>query len=427
MTLANRGMETANQSVAHATGLGHRRKQLVASWGAKSTHTGNPTSYLLPSGAVARPVRKGRTRGSENPKDEIWSVRVGGEVVNLLHDELVAYVRTGAFAADVPVSRSGMLDWAPLCAVPELAPIVLQRAGSENHRTRAIAKLASGLPHAGDRVGDALFVVRELGTGSMGRVYLAQDTALHRLVAIKVLRPECAARPGMRAMFLREARLAAGIRNPHVVGIHGWSTLAGGLPYIVMEYLPGEDLARVISAEAPIDVATAVRWVLETCLGLAPVHATGFVHRDIKPANLFLLRRAGKRRIVLLDFGIAEVTRALNRRPSQQPHKGHRLFGSPAYMAPEQFDFGSEVDHHADIWALGVVLYELVTGRLPFSGGSDDDLMALMNAVRQGWFAPLPGDAECIAPVVDRCLRNRPEARYSSVLELVRALRRFRG
>jgi serine/threonine-protein kinase len=268
-------------------------------------------------------------------------------------------------------------------------------------------------------------VDRRLGGGAMGTVYAAQNKLLDTSVALKVLHAEHAVDDKIVARFIREARVAAGIDNEHVARVHDFGVCEGS-PYIVYELLSGEDLAGVVAKEGPLPSTVAVDYVMQALAGVAAAHAGGIVHRDLKPANLFRARRVNGPPIVkVLDFGIAKALkgRELDRGPQTATSA---LMGSPLYMSPEQLRSSKRIDFRADIWSLGVTLYELLTGALPFSAAS---LGELLTALLEGAPVPLerhrPDLPPALVAVVGRCLERDRERRFQSVKELATALAPF--
>jgi hypothetical protein len=210
-------------------------------------------------------------------------------------------------------------------------------------------------------------VVEFLGQGGMGMVFRAIDRRLDRSVALKVLHPQHAAEPSMRQRFLREAKVMASVRSDHVVNIFEVG-MAADLPYLAMEFLQGESLAAYRKRVGTVPLSQSLRIAREISLGLDAVHGRGLVHRDIKPDNLWLEAPTG--RVKILDFGLAR-----DRRSESRVTQAGVVVGTPAYMAPEQAG-GGDVDHRADLFSLGCVLYELCTNELPFKG--TDILSSLM-------------------------------------------------
>lgn len=272
-------------------------------------------------------------------------------------------------------------------------------------------------------------VERALGQGGMAEVVVALHVKLNERVAVKILSQ--AARQSADAVrrFEREARLAARIRNEHVVRVLDVGNLDSGAPYLVMEFLEGEDLASWLRRCGRASAEQAVDFVLQTCVALADAHALGVIHRDLKPANLFCVRRSdGKLVIKVLDFGISKVLPADSNLDGSDVGvtKTSALLGTPLYMSPEQAQSAKHVDVRTDIWSLGVVLFELLTGAPPFPGESFGDVVfkiaseqtPSLEAVRQS--TPRGLDA-----VVRRCLEKRREDRFANVEELALALAPF--
>lgn len=256
-----------------------------------------------------------------------------------------------------------------------------------------------------------------IGEGGMGRVYSATHLRLGTSVAIKVLKADAMVVDEVVQRFIREARAASRLQSRHVCRVHDVDQLATGEPYMVMELLRGVDLHRLVRTRGRLSVERAVGYVLEACEALGEAHALGMVHRDIKPANLFLVEPAnGEQHIKVLDFGIAtrakgETDGGLTRTAS--------VMGSPNYMSPEQLRSAKDVDARSDIWALGVTLYELVSGGQPFAG---DTFSALSIAIATDPHAPLSGVHPQLVSVIDRCLAKRPSDRYATVSEFADAL-----
>jgi serine/threonine protein kinase len=257
-------------------------------------------------------------------------------------------------------------------------------------------------------------VERVLGEGGMGVVLGARHIRLDERVAIKLLLPELASMPPLVARFLREARAAAKVRGEHVVRVHDVDIEPQRrIPYIVMEHLEGENLAEALAHAGVLPVATAVDWVQQACEALAEAHALGIVHRDLKPGNLFLATKPdGSRFVKVLDFGISKIE-AMSPGEESLTDVRHPL-GTPLYMAPEQLKAASDVDARADIWALGIILYELVEGQRPFA----DLGQCVLGQVRPLRTAP----HRDFVNVVMRCLRVSPSDRFESVADLARSL-----
>lgn len=259
---------------------------------------------------------------------------------------------------------------------------------------------------------------RRLGDGGMGTVHAAHDPVLHRMVALKTLNLSLTGdrREAFHQMFLDEARAGAGLNHPHIVTVYDAGVAKEG-PYIAMELLKGCDLRQLLREgwrPAPAQAALIVRRVADA---LAYAHAKGLVHCDIKPANLFMVGRTQPK---VLDFGVARVARDLALQDGDDP-----IAGSPFYMSPEQLQ-RQPFDHRADVWALGVVLYELLTGRKPYTGTTVAEIAAA--AASQPLVLPHelnPLVPPALSSIVERALRREPAERYRSASRLSRHLRRW--
>jgi len=266
-------------------------------------------------------------------------------------------------------------------------------------------------------------IERTLGGGGMGVVVAARHVGLDERVALKLLHEHLALGASDVARFRREARTAARLLGEHVVRIRDVDTTEQGIPYIVMEYLEGHDLAQRLR-EGPLAVGEAVDFVLQTCAALEEAHAQGVVHRDLKPANLFVSRDArGRTRLKVLDFGIAK---ALGGAPELALTDTHHLVGSPLYMSPEQMRASSAVGPASDIWSLGVVLFELLTGRVPFPADSIADLcLKVTSEPVPAMRALRPELPEALQAIVTKCLQKDPAQRFATVGALAEALARY--
>jgi serine/threonine-protein kinase len=255
---------------------------------------------------------------------------------------------------------------------------------------------------------------RELGRGGMGIVFLARDVSLDRLVAIKLLPPEMAGHEESRERFLHEARTAAKLSHPNIVPIHGVET-DGALAFFVMAYVDGEPLTTRL-ARGPLPPAEAIRMGRDIAWALAYAHSQGVIHRDIKPDNILLER--GTERALVTDFGIA------HRVDADAVPDGGAVFGTAEYMAPEQAT-GEAIDGRCDVYAMGVVLFLCLAGRLPFEAPDAAKLVAMHIEQPPPRLTSLaPGVPRRLAVVVDRCLAKHPPDRFASAAELSEALAR---
>jgi serine/threonine-protein kinase len=282
----------------------------------------------------------------------------------------------------------------------------------------------------GVKVGDVLAgkyrVERVLGIGAMGVVVAAHDAEKDTRVAVKFLRPAMMVHREAHARFSREGRAAIQLKGPHVARVFEVGTLENGAPYMAMELLEGEDLATLLQRQGPCGVEESVHYVVEACEAVAEAHGLGIVHRDLKPANLFLCRRPdGRGAIKVLDFGVSKVSTP-GSSVDQKLTLVSSLVGSPLYMSPEQIETPDTVDSRADIWALGVILYELLTTKTPFVGDTLPQV-SIKIAVRP--HVPIrdvrPEVPEGLARAIATCLEKARSKRYADVAELARAIAPF--
>jgi serine/threonine protein kinase len=301
----------------------------------------------------------------------------------------------------------------------------LDSVASEGGSSDAGRELVTGI-----RVGDVLAgkyrVDRVLGEGGMGVVVAAHHLHLDSRVAIKLLRAEMLTSPEAVARFTREARAAVRITSERVARVLDVGLLEGGAPYIVMEFLEGSDLAEIVTRRGPLGIDEAVEFILQACEAIAEAHSLGIVHRDLKPANLFCIRRTdGTLCIKVLDFGISKVT-GTGSTPEMAMTKTTSLMGSPYYMSPEQMQSSRTVDVRTDIWAIGVILYELLTRRVPFSG---ETLPEVCVKIATAPVLPLrslrPEAPAGLEAIIARCLEKEKERRFASIGELALAFSEF--
>ncbi|MFO0666313.1 MAG: protein kinase [Polyangiaceae bacterium] len=263
---------------------------------------------------------------------------------------------------------------------------------------------------------------REIGRGGMGSVYLGSDTVLDRRVAIKVLNSAHLDAPSAIPRFIQEGRVCAQLRSENCVKIFDLGVNERGQPYLVMELLEGRDLAQELRTSGKVPFHLAASYMLQTCTALAEAHQLGVVHRDLKPHNLFLTRALpGAADVVkVLDFGLSRLPKNTALTASGE------LLGTPAYMSPEQVEGRSDVDARADIWSLGVILYELVSGIRPFAG---ETIPHTTHRILYEQPPPLSAVASGVPPgfdaIVNRCMQKAAAARYANVAELVRDLSAF--
>jgi serine/threonine protein kinase len=256
----------------------------------------------------------------------------------------------------------------------------------------------------------------------MGVVVAATHIQLEERYALKFMLPRAMENKDASARFLQEARAAAKLKSEHVAHVHDVGTLESGAPYIVMEYLEGEDLQHILRARGPVSILEIAGYVLQACDGIAEAHARGIVHRDLKPANLFVARGPdGNPLVKVLDFGISKASALSDSNVAMT--NSAVILGSPLYMSPEQMKSSREVGPPTDQWSLGVILYEALCGRVPFDAGTLGELMSMvltepphpLHMVRSDVSAELSG-------LVNRCLERDPARRFADVGELAKAL-----
>src|SRR5215813_4757119 len=272
-------------------------------------------------------------------------------------------------------------------------------------------------------------VLSTLGSGGMAEVYRARDTRLGRDIALEVVNEALAGDPELLRRFEQEARLAGSLNHPNLVAVYDFG-IHEGAPYFITELLKGESLRQRLS-RGRIPVDTALEWGAQLAQGLAAAHAQGVVHRDVKPENVFVTSDG---HVKLLDFGIAKLVEASRAEgphglldetvtPVSEPTRTGAIIGTPAYMSPEQVR-GEPVDARTDIFSLGTVLYEMLSGRRPFAGGS---LVETGHAILHDEPARLENVPAPVDQLVRRCLAKDPEGRIQSARDLAFALQILRG
>ncbi len=280
----------------------------------------------------------------------------------------------------------------------------------------------------GDVIAGKYRIERLLGVGGMGVVVAARHEQLDQLVAIKFVRDDALDNDEAVERFLREARSAARLKSEHVARVLDVGRLDTGAPYMVMEFLDGHDLSQALTRDGPMAVDVAASLMMQVCEAVAEAHAAGIVHRDLKPENLFLTRTVGGTpKMKVLDFGVSKSSR-VGDNPQAKLTRTRTMLGSPLYMAPEQMRSSRDVDSRGDVWALGVVLFELLTGRSPFEAETMPELCLKIVSEPPLSLAQLrPAVPPSLVEVVERCLQKEKEKRFASAAELAQALAPFAG
>jgi serine/threonine-protein kinase len=265
---------------------------------------------------------------------------------------------------------------------------------------------------------DRYYVERLLGGGGMGAVYRARHVHLDQPVALKLLKANLAASRDMVERFVREAKAAAAIGNPHIIRVSDFGVSNDGRAFLAMELLDGRDLEELIRQEKTLAPARAVRIALQVLDGLGAAHAAGIVHRDLKPANIFLVPGD---QVKLVDFGVSKVQAAPG--VSSLTQTG-MVMGTPMYMAPEQFKGAREVDGRADLYAVGVTLYQMLSGALPYDAPTYESLILQIYTEPPKPLAQVaPSVPAALAAVVERGMAREPAQRYGTAKEFADALR----
>lgn len=294
----------------------------------------------------------------------------------------------------------------------------------------AAVTVAEGAPakdrFVGMMLGERYRVLRLLGEGGMGKVYLAEHEQIGKKVAIKCLSQEMASHPMVVERFRREARAATAVGNEHIVDVTDMGETPDGAPYIVMEALDGIEFGDLIEEVGAMPIGRSVRIVRQACDALAAAHDKGIVHRDLKPENLFLVTRGGDSDFVkVLDFGISKFQESANGANASLTQTGMTM-GTPLYMSPEQAQGLKSTDHRTDIYSLGVILYMALTGRAPFHAETFPLLIVAIVTGDVPSIRNLRSDIPVALDfVIQRCLAKDPDERFSNCLELAEALKPF--
>jgi serine/threonine protein kinase len=301
-----------------------------------------------------------------------------------------------------------------------------RRADEHRSDTHAPDELGSSQHDRSGQIVDRYEITRRIGGGGMGEVYEARHTKLRRRFAIKFLRPHLTLRPEILTRFTREARAAGSLESEHLTATIDLGETADGTPYIVMEYLDGEDLARLLARTGQLSVQRAIGIAIQTCRGLSVAHGRGIVHRDLKPSNLFVSRHSdGTDLVRVLDFGIAKLN-SLDVDESTLVTSEGQLLGTPAYMAPEQARGLPGLDEGVDVYAVGAILYEMLSGQKAHPGRARNEVLYHVLTQPIARLASLRSDVpDELVRIVERALASNPRDRYASVDDLAVRLEVF--
>lgn len=313
-----------------------------------------------------------------------------------------------------------MIASASRCSSGLDIPFVEMPPQSREVATRSPSDPDSCVLEPGSFIAGRYRVLEKIGEGGMGQLYACLDTVLSREVAVKLMQRSLAAEPQVAERLMREAMLAAQLRR-HVAQVFDCGMLETGEPFIVMELLSGQDIYTVLRESGPLDPGDVSALMLQVCDGLAEAHEKGIIHRDLKPENLFCATQPdGEVVIKIVDFGVSK--QVTGRRMRAQTNPGESV-GSPQYMSPEQITAPSEVDARTDIWSLGVVMFELLTGVLPFRGPGTARICAAVLTEPTPSISDYRSDVPpALEFIVRRCLEKDRDRRFADVTQLSAAL-----
>jgi serine/threonine-protein kinase len=337
------------------------------------------------------------------------------------------------FLSHAPTPRGVGFAHPPHGDGPGILAEISQRVGRASQTTLGMAVMTNraldqswDIPEKGETIAGKYVIEAPCGRGGLAVVLSAMHLELDRRVAIKVLLPEWAGDSEVVRRFVREGRTATRIKSEHVVRVFDVGTLESGAPYLVLEYLDGHNLEDIVTNWGPVAVPTAIDWVLQAAEAIAEAHAHGIVHRDLKPANLFLTRRAdGSACIKVIDFGLSKLNDP-RLRGVPKITLPTDVMGSPHYMAPEQLKATCDADERADLWALGAVLHELITGQAPFGGETVAEICATVLTQATPRISSIRANVPPgLERAVLRCLEKDPAARFATVAEMAYAIAPF--
>jgi len=364
--------------------------------------------------------------GIAMPPGQAVNRRGGGD--ECLDDETVALLLDASLDASEEAAVRAHIDRCDACR--ELFAEAARSSESGLVKPTKARRIITYAPtEPGDVVARKYRVERAIGVGGMGHVFAARHIELDQLVALKVMRPEMLHDEDAMRRFAREGKAAAALHDEHAVRILDVGRIEGGVPFIVMEYLEGRDLASILERGGPLPIGEAIDYVIQACAALEEAHGLGIIHRDLKPHNLFVTTgRHGEPFVKVLDFGLAKAINNNADITSSAMTGTNVMLGSPFFMSPEQVDSRKDIDHRTDIWSLGATLYHIVTGVPPFVA---PNIHLVCARILTEDFPPLarrradaPRELEA---VLRRCMARAPTARFSSVRELAAALTSVRA
>ncbi len=328
-------------------------------------------------------------------------------------------------------TQAGLVMAATVPGLPTPPP---SPSGSSSSPTTATAtspeEEARFDPLVGAVLADRYQIVRRIGEGGMGAVYEAKHTVIGKRVAVKVLLEKFLAKSDFVARLLQEARLASSIGHEHIVDVTDFGTTVDGRSFVVMEFLDGESLAELAMREAPLPIERSLGIARQVASALGAAHAKGIFHRDVKPENIYLVKRGDADFVKVVDFGISKAVKP----GGDEGGEGYRLthtgllLGTPLYMSPEQARGEEDLDHRCDIWALGVLLYECLTGEVPFRANNYLGIISQVlthKPTPPSKLRPELGISDAVEAVVMRAMEKDRALRYQTMADLERDLERL--
>ena len=311
----------------------------------------------------------------------------------------------------------------------EVDPSLLETTPHTPSASAPVAGAERFDPLVGTVLAERYAIVRRIGEGGMGAVYEARHAIIGKRVAVKVLLEKFLENQELIARLLQEARLASSIGHENIVDVTDYGTTSDGRAFVVMEFLDGEALAQLVMRDAPLPVERSLGILRQVCSALSAAHAKDIVHRDVKPENIYLVRRGEVDFVKVVDFGVSKAVHSREEGPDMQRlTRTGAVLGTPLYMSPEQARGGDDVDHRADIWSAGLMLYECLTGEVPFR--ANNYLGVISQVLTQETVAPSQlrpelGIPAAVDRVVMRALEKDRDKRYQQMAEFEHDLERL--